>query len=179
MRAVVVWFLVLAFLSLPRGADALEDISFDAFFGKWSGDAVAETPPGGFYGYSSRDLDIVIGPKGNGFNVSWTTVMYLEDAAGNPETRRRSASIDFVPTQKKSIFRGVGLSDPMAGGYVWARIEGQTLRVYSMRVDNKGRYNVQIYDRTLTGSGMELYFQRIQEGQPFRVVKGRLVKTGN
>ena len=170
----------LAVLAQPIAARAVDDISVDAFFGAWSGNAIAETPPGAFFGYTTRDIDIKIQPKGQGFNLSWLTIMYLEHNADEPEIRRRDASIDFVPTDKPGVFAAVGLSDPHSEtGYVWARVEGQTLFVYSMTIDQRGRYNLQVWNRTLTGGGMDLDFLSIQETQPQRSVKGKLVKTAN
>ena len=168
----------LAVLTAPGGAKAVDDISFDAFFGQWKGNAVAEEPPGAFFGFTSRDLDIVIGPKDQGFNLSWTTIIYPE--AEGKEVRRRDASIDFRPGDKPGVFQAVGREDPhQEGGYVWARIEGQTMRVNSLTIDERGRYTLQVYKRTLTGGGMELDFVSIQEDEPQRAVKGRLVKVAN
>ena len=161
-----------------NAAGAVDDVSFDAFFGQWQGNAVAEEPPGAFFGFTSRDLDIVIGPKGAGFNLSWTTIIYPEDEG--EEVRRRNASIDFLPSDKAGVFRAAGLEDPHGeGGYVWARIEGQTMRVNSLTIDARGRYTLQVYKRTLTGGGMELDFVSIQEDEPLRTVKGRLIKVAN
>ncbi len=168
----------LAVLAAPGAAKAVDDISFDAFYGKWKGNAVAEEPPGAFLGFTSRDLDIAIGPKGDGFNLSWTTIIYPEEEG--KEIRRRNASIDFLPSDKAGVFRAVGLEDPHSeAGYVWARIEGQTMRVNSLTIDERGRYTLQVYKRTLTGRGMELDFVSITEDLPQRTVKGRLVKFAN
>lgn len=168
----------LAALTVPGGAKAVDDITFDAFYGKWKGNAVAEEPPGSFLGFTSRDLDIVIGPKGNGFNLNWTTIIYPEEEG--KEVRRRNAQIDFVPSGKAGVFQAVGREDPHSpNGYVWARIEGQTMRVNSLTIDERGLYTLQVYKRTLTGRGMELYFVSITEDQPQRSVKGRLVKVSN
>ncbi len=173
-------FLVLglAVLAAPGGAKAADDITFDAFYGRWKGNAVAEEPPGSFLGFTSRDLDIVIGPKGNGFNLNWTTIIYPEEEG--KEVRRRNAAIDFVPSDKPGVFRGVGREDPHSpNGYVWARIAGQTMRVNSLTIDERGRYTLQVYKRTLTGRGMELNFVSITEDQPQRSVKGRLAKVSD
>lgn len=181
LRAFVLLLFGLTILAAPKGAEAVDDISFDAFFGKWSGNAVAETPPGAFFGYTSRDIDIMISPKDKGFTLAWTTVMYLETNSQEPEIRRRSDSIDFVPVPNKpGVFDAVGLDDPhQETGYVWGRIEEQTLYVYSQTIDPRGRYTLQVWERTLTGGGMDLDFLSIQEKQPQRSVKGKLVKVSN
>ncbi len=168
----------LAVLAAPGDAEAADDITFDAFYGKWKGNAIAEEPPGAFLGFTSRDLDIVIGPKGNGFNLNWTTIIYPEEEG--KEVRRRNASIDFAPSDKPGVFQALGRENPHSeGGYVWARIEGQTLRVNSLTIDQRGLYTLQVYKRTLTGRGMELDFVSITEDLPQRSVKGRLVKVSN
>jgi len=48
-----------------------------------------------------------------------------------------------------------------------------------MAADEAGTYELQQYDRTLTGLGMNLTFERLRDGDQVRVVKGRLAKTGN
>lgn len=46
-----------------------------------------------------------------------------------------------------------------------------------MVVLDDGRYELQQYDRTLTGQGMELVFRRLRDGEQARTVKGRGVKV--
>ena len=76
------------------------------------------------------------------------------------------------------MFRAAIDMDPLAGlPFVWARIRGRTLTVHSLLVDNEGSYEIQTYDRTLTGDGMDLKFTRVRDGQPMRSVTGKLAKV--
>ena len=115
----------LAALTVPGGAKAVDDITFDAFYGKWKGNAVAEEPPGSFLGFTSRDLYIVIGPKGNGFNLNWTTIIYPEEEG--KEVRRRNAAIDFVPSGKAGVFQAVGREDRIEDAQA---VLGEALKEY-------------------------------------------------
>ena len=59
----------------------------------------------------------------------------------------------------------------------WARIKENALVVYLMVIDKEGAYQLQRYERKLVGTGMELTFTRLKDGEKIRTVKGRLVKT--
>ena len=61
----------------------------------------------------------------------------------------------------------------------WARVNGNTLSLYLMTVDDNGIYEMQEYDRTLSGSGMKLTFKSWRDGDQLRSVDGRLIKTAN
>ena len=54
--------------------------------------------------------------------------------------------------------------------YVWARLNGDTLSVYSLFVTDEGGYEIQQYDRTLVAEGLRLKFQRLRNGTPLRSV---------
>ena len=47
-----------------------------------------------------------------------------------------------------------------------------------MVINESGAYQLQRYERKLSGSGMELTFTRLKDGEKVRTVKGRLIKTG-
>jgi hypothetical protein len=58
--------------------------------------------------------------------------------------------------------------------YVWARVIGDTLTVYSLFVDADGGYELQQFDRTLTEGGLNLEFSRISNGTQRRTTKAFL-----
>jgi hypothetical protein len=61
--------------------------------------------------------------------------------------------------------------DPMKGEpYVWGRIDGDTLSVYSLFVAEDGGYEIQQFDRTLTTGGLMLDYQSVRNGQINRTV---------
>ena len=59
----------------------------------------------------------------------------------------------------------------------WARITDRTLSVFLMTVDRNGIYELQEYNRRLTGSGMDLMFRSWRDGDRLRTVTGKLVKV--
>ncbi len=86
----------------------------------------------------------------------------------------------FVPAGRPGVFRGATEVDPLSGqAFTWAHIKGQTLSIHSLVVAADGSYEMQTYDRTLTGFGMELTFTRVENGRAMRQVTGRLIKTAD
>ena len=50
------------------------------------------------------------------------------------------------------------------------------LTVHEFRVLPDGRHEIQTYARTLSGTGMDLIYTRIVDGERQRRVRGKLVK---
>ena len=99
---------------------------------------------------------------------------------GRPNVRRRTQTLAFAPGQIAGQYRGTESGDPLNGGrMVWARLAGQTLTIYSLEFGEGGRYEMETYARTLVGTGMDLNYSRVSEGERVRGVKGRLVKQAN
>ena len=46
-----------------------------------------------------------------------------------------------------------------------------------MMVTGDGGYEMQVYDRTLTATGLDLTFSRIRDGEQFKLIKGALTKV--
>ncbi|MEM8653705.1 MAG: hypothetical protein AAGF36_03090 [Pseudomonadota bacterium] len=129
-----------------------------------------------------RDMSVVISATKQGFRVKWTSITYK--ASG--KVSEKSYEIDFVPSgrgnvyaaaQKKNVFGHEVQLDPMKGEpYVWSRIDGSTLTVYSLFVDVDGGYSLQQYDRTLSEGGLDLRFQNIRDGEILRAVETFLTR---
>lgn len=149
------------------------------FIGDYSGNAEVMQADGTKL---PRDMSVKINKTEAGFAVTWTSVTYR--ASG--KVSEKSYSIDFVPSgrgdvyaaaQKKNVFGHEVQLDPMKGEpYVWARIDGKTLTVYSLFVDTNGGYSLQQYDRTLTEVGLKLHFQNIRDGEIQRAVETFLTR---
>jgi hypothetical protein len=154
-----------------------QDLPIAAFFGTFKGGGIAENRDSIYFGVTVRDFDVTIRPSGEGFTVEWATVIRKGGDPRRPKVRRKAQSATFIPTGRHGVYRATDLGDPLAGGrYAWARIEKQTLMVYLMTIDERGRYSMQSYARTLKPSGMDFVFQRIRDGEPMRTVKGKLIK---
>lgn len=174
---IMVLCLSVAFVAV--GARA-QDLPIAAFFGSFKGGGVAENRDSIYFGVTVRDLDVTIRPEGSGFRVDWTTIIRKGGDPNKPRVRRKAQSAVFMPTGQPGVYRAVDLADPLQGGkYTWSRIAKQTLYVYGLLIDDKGRYDMQIYERTLKASGMDLVFRRVFDGEPVRTVNGKLIKYAN
>jgi hypothetical protein len=72
---------------------------------------------------------------------------------------------------RRNVFGHDVQLDPMKGEpFVWARIEGDTLSVYSLFVTETGGYEIQQFDRTLADGGLSLDFQVVINGKIQRTV---------
>jgi hypothetical protein len=179
MGKYTVVFVLLAWLGPISTVLAADNLSISAFYGSWKGAGEAHSP-NSYFAMTARDLDVKIEPKGNGFSVAWTTVTYSGGDTGSAKVRRKSSSIDFLPSAKPGVFKAARAGDPFSGeAYTWARIKGQTLTVYLLNIDEEGAYVIQSYDRTLTGFAMDLTFSRIRDDEPERTAIGKLIKIAD
>ncbi|WP_419555541.1 hypothetical protein [Ruegeria lacuscaerulensis] len=129
-----------------------------------------------------RDMSVSIHEIRNGFNVSWSTTTYKSDG----RVKEQKFSIDFKPTErsdvysaamKRNVFGHEVPLDPMQGEpFVWGRIEGETLTVFSLFIGESGDYELQQFDRTLAEGGLNLSFSRFRDGMKSRSVSTFLEK---
>ena len=173
-------FLLIGFVCLaamPAAADV--DHPIEPFVGRYIGHDIASNDPS----FSSRDAAVAIRKKGDGFIVDWSTTTHLPTG----KVKRKSYSIHFRPTNRGSIFASAMRKnkfgapvplDPLKGEpYVWARIVDKTLTVYALLVTDEGGYEMQVYERTVTASGLELLFTRIRDGEQYRTITAKLDRT--
>ncbi len=175
-RSLLGAFIVLCWFG---AAGAQADIA--RFVGDYSGSAQVLEPDGGTV---PRDLSVSIRVTKKGFAVRWTTVIHRPGGASKQSTY----DIDFVPSarpgvfaaaMRKNVFGHAVQLDPMKGEpYVWARITGDTLTVYSLFVDADGGYELQQFDRSLAPGGLELEFNRISDGERKRTIRAHLQRLG-
>lgn len=157
-----------------------KDLTIDAFFGKFSGGGVAENDDSVYFAVTSRDFDVEIRPQGRGFRVAWTSIIRRGGDPSNPKVRRKQSTKTLMPTASPGVFHGSESGDPLKGKELyWARINGNTLTVFLMTINKRGVYELQQYDRTLSGMGMKLLFRSWRDGDRLRSVSGRLVKDAN
>lgn len=168
--------------SIEAGAAGLEP-----FFGTYVGVAeVRDLRDDGEV--RQRDMDIVIEPyKRGGFSIHWINVTLVDGKRAVPGVERRVQTVLFEPAEDRGFFveveeanpfRERGETRPMRGDPVrWASLDEQGLHVYSFVVLEDGRYELQIYDRTLTDIGLDIRFQRIVDGALVREITGTTARA--
>jgi hypothetical protein len=163
----------------PAANAAAPKLDIKAFYGSFGGKGFAEGGDAGYFGMTERDLDVRIEDAANGaFRVTWTTVLRDSSDPKLPHLRRRQATLTFVPGASPGVYQASENGNPLSGGTVsWANITRTTLTVHQFTVLPDGRHDVQTYARTLSGSGMDLVYTRIVDGEKQRRVKAKLVKN--
>lgn len=173
-------------------APARAAASLEQFFGTYVGSA--ETTEGSDADETGsdrtfvRDLDAVIEPyRGDGFTITLVTVMHAKEGRATPGARRRVLVATFraadrpgvfLPVAEKSLFSTSRRRDPMEGDEViWARIEDQTLSVFSLQIGPDGRSYLLSYHRTLTEDGLDILFTRQVDGVLDKRIEGRMVRV--
>lgn len=171
-------FAAFAWLVVVVPAHAQRTLTPAAFYGVWTGSGIAENRDSIYFAVTQRDLDVTIKPADNGFSVSWTTVIRKGGDPARPNVRQRATTLTFRPSPHGHVWRAVESGDPLMGQTLaWARIDHQTLTIYQMTVLANGAYEIEQYDRTLTGTGMDLKFALRRDREPVRTVNAKLVKT--
>jgi len=174
------WLLVVVgvWLAAAHG-DAAErgEVSIAAFYGRWVGNGISATDLSRAFSLTQRDFDVDIAPEADGFRLTWTTVKRQKGDPANPVVTRGQAAVSFRPAGSRNVWRGADNADPMSGRpYVWARLERQTLVVTTLEIAADGKWEVQIYRRSLSDLGMKLDYTSLRDGEPARNAQGRLTK---
>ncbi|WZK91023.1 hypothetical protein QEZ52_11980 [Aliisedimentitalea scapharcae] len=152
----------------------------ERFVGEYSGQAQMQDASGH---EETRDLSVTISEYKKGFQVQWESVTHKSD--GRKKTK--AYSVDFQPSDRdgiysaamqRNVFGHAVPLDPMKGEpFVWGRIVGDTLTVFSLFVDQNGDYELQQFDRTLNDGGLQLEFQSVRNGEPQRTVSAFLKRN--
>lgn len=174
--------------SVPAGAQ--EALSIDAFFGRWEGSALGQDADEPTVGYGVRDLDVRISRTTDGFEITWFTVPRTGSlSAPETETQRRSTTAHFARSgpstwaaeNAEGAESAEGVNGPGASfSHSWARLEGRSLYIYVLEIDEGGIYQLSRYQRTLSPAGvMDLKFTRARDGTTVRRVSGSLMPAGD
>lgn len=152
----------------------------ERFVGEYTGSADVASRDGTV---SKRDMSVEISETRRGFSVKWSSTTYKADG----RAKEKAYMIDFVPSDrddvyaaamKRNVFGHEVQLDPMKGEpYVWGRIVGDTMTVFSMFVDADGGYEIQQFDRTLATGGLMLDFKTVADGESKRSVTTFLKKS--
>jgi hypothetical protein len=166
----------LLMLSGSSWAVAADDLPVAAFFGSFQGSGIAVSQDSIYAPETARDMDVTIREAGDGFSVEWTTV----SRRGGGDIKRKTETLTFRPDGPGGRYITDQRTDPLSeSGLAWANVEKQTLNVFLLMIDGRGRYTIQRYARTLGARGMELLYVRTRQGSDRRIVKGLLVKVAN
>ncbi|MGI9316424.1 MAG: hypothetical protein ACR2QW_03735 [bacterium] len=167
------WSLISAIFALILSLGNTYAADIDPFLGEYSGSAEVDNNGS----KETRDMSVKIRERKEGFSVEWESTIHKSDG----RTKTKTYSIDFVATDRNNIFSSAMKTnvfghavplDPMVGDpYVWSRITGDTLTVFSLHVDEEGGYEMQQYNRTLAEGGLQLHYQRIRSGQIQKTVE--------
>ncbi|MEP2642335.1 MULTISPECIES: hypothetical protein [Roseobacteraceae] len=154
-------------LAQVAGADVMR------FVGAFEGSATVVSADGSAH---KRDMSVEIAQTLTGFSVAWSTNTYRADGS----TKEKSYLVEFVGSDradvyssamKRNVFGHDVQLDPMRGEpYVWSRINGDTLSVYSLFVAPDGGYEIQQFDRTLADGGLTLDYKSVRNGEVQRTV---------
>jgi hypothetical protein len=163
-------------LAFGVAAAQAEDAAPEDFFGRYVGSSVAHSVNAADLSITLRDLDVEIGPEGDGFYVAWNTV--IADPADD-SLRRNQARVDFVPSGRPGIYSQRGAERELDERLSWGAIDADTLSVRTVSILDDGRYVVQTYHRSLVEDGLRLIFISDIDGQVVRLVNARLERAGN
>ena len=95
----------------------------------------------------------------------------------DPKTGVRPASLHFLPTTNPDIWRSERTGDPLYGqALIWAQVTAQSFTIYTTIIPKDGSPIMTIYRRTLSGDGLALEFERIEDGKRKTHVSGLLKK---
>jgi hypothetical protein len=175
------WIVLLVGLWAGGALAQPRDVAIAAFYGRWVGSGLSETALSKTFRLTQRDFDVEVQPEGDGFRLSWTSILRQKGDPLAPNVVRREASMVFRPSGSTGkLWSSAENVDPLTGKpYAWARIERQTLVVTILDLDPAGKWEMQIYRRTLSDLGMKLDYSRLTEGEPVRTTQGRLTKFRN
>ena len=162
--------LLLAVLVFSAG---IAQADIHRFVGEYAGSAEVSSADGTLI---KRDMSVTISQNQDGFTVKWTSTTYKPDG----RTKEKTYEIFFLPTDREGVFSAAMRKnvfghpiqlDPMKGEpYVWSRITGDTLSVFSLFVDDEGGYEIQQFDRTLAEGGLTLDYKSVRNGAVQRTV---------
>lgn len=178
--------LIVAIGLAPLGPRAAAAVQLADYFGSYVG--VAEVRDAADRVVEERHMDIEITPfRQGGFRVQWVNVTLVDGRRDLPGVERRLAEVvfqrqdgtdRFVEARVTSPFAQREEIEPMAGDPVrWAKLDEAGLHVFSFVVLPNGRYELQIYTRQLTDVGLDLFFERVVDGDTLRRIEGRTVRA--
>jgi hypothetical protein len=162
----------LALITAGHPANAADALSIGDFVGHFRGEAQVQAGDR-FFIQQLRDADVVVSAEADGFRLKWTTVIHSRGG----KLRQRNAELRFVAGPTPRQFRIAEPFEPFTERpTAWAYIDRYTLVVHVLTVLADGNYELQTYERTLSGDVMTLHFVRVSSAQPELIISGRLTR---
>ena len=136
-----------------------------------------------------RDVDIVIeNHKGDGLAISWINVSLVDGRRDVPGVTRRVQKVFFIPSSHGDFLEQASAYNPFETAnedptpisgepVLWAALDGDQLVSHSFVILDDGRYEMQIYRRSVEGDKLTLEFERIVDGEVRRVIEGHAIRT--
>jgi len=165
----------LALIAESHLVNAADALSIADFVGHFRGEAQVQVGDR-FFIQQMRDAEVDLRAEGDGFRLSWTTVIHSGEG-NKPNLRRRNAEMRFVVGPTPRQFRTPESLEPFAEKpTAWAYIDSDTLVVHVLNILTDGNYELQTYERSLSGNVMKLHFFRVFPGRPELVVSAQLTR---
>jgi hypothetical protein len=145
------------------------------FFGKYRGEVTTSMAPKPSEVGTKRNssVEVKAAPE-TGFLVYWTTE--FPERPEGPD-RVRTTSLHFLPTTNPDIWRSERTGDPLYGqALIWAQVTAQSMTIYTTIIPKDGSPVMTIYRRTLSADGLNLEFERLEDGKRKTLVSGLLKK---
>jgi hypothetical protein len=186
------WRYVVAATSLlvaPHAA-AADEVAIEDFFGQWRGaelsvDGTEQAPK-----LSPSDLDMAIDGADGGFHIRTFALAVQPDGT----LGARPIDATFAPTETpgvyafapnsdsllSSLFADPAVGNPLEGDtLLWARLQGDTLHIYSLAIDADGGFVLEQSSGQLLRDGMAARYQLRRQNDRIITVEARLERAGD
>jgi hypothetical protein len=176
-------------LLVSPGAASADPVTLQDFVGEWRGTEVRIDAPGPAPKLAPSDLDITITEVNDGFRIRALALGREPDRS----LAARPLEAAFAPTDVPGVFAfdpGTGsllsslFSDPTVGNplrgdtLLWARLQDDTLHVYSLAIDPAGGFALEHSTGRLTGDRMVTRYELRSQNDWIASVEGRLERAG-
>lgn len=180
------WMIASILASVLFTTMAISASPVSEFVGPWSGQAI-EKP---YDTVKAKVISIEVEERDDGFELSWNDL----SPNGGDTLSGQPLTVHFASTDREGIFEaqpeGGSLLDqmftsPKTGNpldgepLLWARIDSETLTVYSLRIDENGQFDLDHYSWIRTDDGLALHYRQQTEALGDEMsIKGLLVRAG-
>ncbi|MGH1477171.1 MAG: hypothetical protein ACRBM6_00335 [Geminicoccales bacterium] len=156
------------------------------FAGPWSGQTI-EKP---YDTVEAEMIGIEIEERDDGFELSWNDLSPNGEEAlsGQPliayfAKTDRDGVFEAQPEDGSfldQMFASPETGNPLDGeNLLWARIDSETLSVYSLKIDENGQFDLDHYSWVRTDGGLALHYRQQTEALGDEMsIKGLLVRAG-